>query len=213
MATGEDMLKPAEAALVAHVAVGDVHRVIDEHILPDTLWSATDGRHVLASACGLIAFYFGSAGSLTAEWRRAAIREAAGRLRRAGAAAPDAGDWILRDDFLTIDLAPFIRRADERMAQLAAARALVVRDPEILGGAPVIRGTRVPAYDVAASVAEGVPMAQLLSAYPSLNERQVRLAALYAEANPVRGRPRKAEPPAGAVVTGERRVPRRRAVG
>ena len=66
----------------------------------------------------------------------------------------------------------------------------MVSDPEILSGTPVIRGTRVPVYDVAASVASGIPMERILSGYPSLKRKQVELAALYVEANPQRGRPR-----------------------
>ena len=37
---------------------------------------------------------------------------------------------------------------DRRLKQLRKAQDMVVEDPEILGGAPVIRGTRIPAYDV-----------------------------------------------------------------
>ena len=70
------------------------------------------------------------------------------------------------------------------------ARSMVVSDPEIMGGTPVIRGTRVPVYDVAASVAAGIPLDRILAAYPSLKSEQLELANLYAEANPQRGRPR-----------------------
>jgi uncharacterized protein (DUF433 family) len=37
-------------------------------------------------------------------------------------------------------------------AELDKARALVVEDPEILSGTPVIRNTRIRVYDVAASL-------------------------------------------------------------
>jgi len=51
------------------------------------------------------------------------------------------------------------------------------------GGTPVIQGTRIPVYDVAASVTAGLPMRRILSAYPGLDEEKVGLAVLYAEAN------------------------------
>jgi uncharacterized protein (DUF433 family) len=73
--------------------------------------------------------------------------------------------------------------------RLEKARALVIADPEILSGTPVIRGTRVPVYDVAASVAAGIPVERILPSYPSLNREQVELAALYAEAHPPREAP------------------------
>jgi Protein of unknown function (DUF433) len=45
-----------------------------------------------------------------------------------------------------------------KSAELDKARALVVEDPEIFSGTPVIRNTRIPVYDTAASVAAGLPM-------------------------------------------------------
>jgi uncharacterized protein (DUF433 family) len=68
---------------------------------------------------------------------------------------------------------------------------MVVEDPEILSGTPVIRGTRVPVYDVAAQVDSGIPAERILNSYPSLNASQVELASIYSKAFPQRGRPRR----------------------
>ncbi|HEX2890588.1 DUF433 domain-containing protein [Vineibacter terrae] len=217
MGSAADMLKPTEAAVVARVALRDVNRVIDERILPEGFFSLDDGRRIAATACTLISFYFDSAKRLTSEERLFAIREIGRRLYKSRAAALAVlvdEDWIVRDDFLTIDLAPFVRRTKERMERLAAAREMVVSDPEVLGGAPVVRGTRVPVHDVAASVAGGLPMDRILAAYPLLDMDKIELAAIYAEANPARGRPRASnELPQGAVVVTDRRVPCRRKAG
>jgi uncharacterized protein (DUF433 family) len=217
MSAAADMLKPSEAAVVARVALRDVNRVIDERILPEAFFSLVDGRRVAATACSLISFYFDSAKRLTSEERLFAIREAGSRLHRLRARALASlleEDWIVRDEFLTIDLAPFVRRTNERMDRLAAGREMVVSDPETLGGTPVIRGTRIPVYDVAASVAAGLPMDRILAAYPSLDADKVELASIYAEANPARGRPRSNDEfPKGAVIVTDRRVPRRRKAG
>jgi hypothetical protein len=63
-------------------------------------------------------------------------------------------------------------------------------------------------------VAAGLPIGRILAAYPSLDADKVELAAIYAEANPARGRPRASdELPKGAVIVAERRVPRRRKAG
>lgn len=216
MATAE-MLRPAEAAVVARVTLRDVNRVIDEHILPEGFFTLDDGRHVLAAACTLISFYFASARSLTSEQRLFAIREAGSRLHRFRALDPGAlvnEDWIVRDEFLTIDLTPFVRRTHERMDRLAAARALIVSDPDVLAGTPVVRGTRIPVYDIAASVAADIPIDRILAAYPSLDADTIALATIYAEANPARGRPRaSAELPAGAVIIADRRVRRHEKAG
>lgn len=212
MSSFAEMLKPSEAAVVSRVSLRDVNRVIDEHILPDAFVSRDNGRYVLAGACSFITFYFGSAQRLTLEERLSAIRTAEPWLARARSlpwAALLREDWIVRDDFLTIDLLPFMKSVSERLNDLTAAREMVTASPDILGGTPIIRGSRVPVYDVAASVAAGHSMERVLAAWPSLDAEKVRLAAIYAEANPLRGRPRaSAGLPEGSMIITDRRIPR-----
>lgn len=110
-----EMLKASEAAVVSRVSLRDVNRVINEHILPDAFVSLDNGRHVLAGACSLIAFYFESARRLTSEERLFAIRTAEVRLAKARTlpwAALLREDWTVQHEFLTIDLMPFMRRAN-----------------------------------------------------------------------------------------------------
>ncbi len=213
MSSASEMLKTTEAAVVSRVALRDVNRVIDEGILPEGFVTHDDGRHVLAAACVLISFYFESAGALTSEERLFVIRVTIPRLRRPTSFTLPTmlkEDWTVRHEYLTIDLAPFVKGAAERLGRLIAARNLVESSPEILGGTPVIRGTRVPVYDVAASVTAGIPVERILSAYPSIDREKGELAAIFAEANPPRGRPRsRGELPKGAVIVSDRRLPRR----
>ncbi|MGV2981207.1 DUF433 domain-containing protein [Camelimonas sp. ID_303_24] len=217
MPAAAELLKASEAAFCARVRLRDVNRVIDEHILPDTLISLDDGRYVVAGACAFIAFYFEAAGRLTSEERLTAIRTAEPRLARSRSlpwAALLREDWTVRDDFLTINLLPFMKGVGERLDDLAAAREMVTASPDILSGTPVIRGARVPVYDVAASVAAGHSTERILAAWPSIDAEKVRLAAIYAEANPLRGRPRfSADLPEGSVIITDRRVPRVRKAG
>lgn len=212
-----EMLKVTEAAVVSRVSLRDINRVIDERILPEAFMSFDNGRHVLAGACSFIAFYFESAKRLTSEERMFAIRIAGPRLTSSRAltwAALLREDWTVRDEFLTIDLLPFVKGTSERLDDLAAARETVWTSDDILGGTPVLRGTRVPVYDVAAAVATGYPIERILDAWPSLDTEKVRLAAIYAEANPLRGRPRvSADLPEGSTIVTDRRVPRRRKAG
>jgi uncharacterized protein (DUF433 family) len=196
MRTEVESLTPAETAVVSGVSVRDVHRIIDEQILPDSFYNVTQTRSFKSQACVYISFYFRAADRFTAEERQRTIARAS--------KTPDAK--AVRDDFLTVDFALFRKGVDERLQRLHAARQVVVSDPEILNGTPVIRGTRVPAYHVAATLAVGTSMEKVLSAYPSINREQAELAALYAEANPQRGRPRQPTPlPAGAKVLVRRR--------
>jgi uncharacterized protein (DUF433 family) len=209
------LLTPTEAAVVSGVSVRDINRAIDESILPDQFVRLRNGRHVLAAACSLIAFYFQSADRLTSAERLWVIKTLAPRLRKSPtSAALWKEDWTLRHEFLTIDLTPFLRNATERLARLEEARAAVAASPEILGGTPVIRSTRVPVYDVAASVAAGISVDRILSAYPSLNGNDVELAAIYAEAVPARGRPRRdPQLPKDTLIITDRHIPRRQKAG
>jgi len=201
-----DLLTPAEAAVVASVTVRDINRVIDEKILPDGFYTVEGGRRVRLAACPMVGFYFRAARALTSEERLLVIRRYSERL---DGAAPR--DHTVHDGFLSVDLGGFVAEADERALRLAEAQEMVVEDAAILGGTPVIRGTRIPVFDVIASLAAGMPRERVLAAYPGLDETALDLALLFAEATPVRGRPRRSPAlPAGATVVSERKVARRR---
>lgn len=76
-----------------------------------------------------------------------------------------------------------------RLALYERARECIVRNPEIMGGTPTIRGTRITAEAMRGRLAGGDSVESVLEDYPYLNRQTVEAAALYAEANPLRGRP------------------------
>jgi uncharacterized protein (DUF433 family) len=59
----------------------------------------------------------------------------------------------------------------------------IVRDPEICGGQPVIRGSRVTLRTVLASLAEGASVAEIVADFPSLSETDVRAVIAFAAAS------------------------------
>lgn len=56
----------------------------------------------------------------------------------------------------------------------------IVRDPEICGGEPVFRGTRVTLRTVLASLAAGDTIEEILADFPSLKIDDVRAAIAFA---------------------------------
>lgn len=90
---------------------------------------------------------------------------------------------------------------------------LVVRDPEILSGAPVIHGTWIPVYDVVASVEAGISIERILLAYSDLTARDVELACRWATANPPVESPKKTIGDADPAMVAAKRVPRRGRAG
>ncbi len=47
--------------------------------------------------------------------------------------------------------------------------SVVVRDPEILGGRPVFRGTRVPVEVLFDNLKDGLSLDEIVESYPSLS--------------------------------------------
>jgi uncharacterized protein (DUF433 family) len=78
---------------------------------------------------------------------------------------------------------------ERELKRLRKAQRMAVSDPEIMGGTPVYRGTRVPVDMVAAMHAQCASTQEILEGYPSLNQEQVELAPLYVAAFRRRGRP------------------------
>ena len=53
-------------------------------------------------------------------------------------------------------------------------------DPAQMGGVPCIRGLRIPVATVVAMVADGMTEAEILAAYPDLDQEDIREALHYA---------------------------------
>lgn len=206
MTSTPSLLRPAEAAVVAAVSIRDVNRAIDETIVPERFVRRDGGRRLDWRACTLIAFYHATERDLGAELRRAAVQAFARELENGLEAAfePDRARAFLvsehasassttrlcyRERNITVDAASFFTGAVSRLDDLRAAQALVSRDPEILGGVPVLRGTRVPVRTLAAMLDEGIAADRIAELYPGLDARHITLAGLWARANPARGRP------------------------
>jgi uncharacterized protein (DUF433 family) len=58
----------------------------------------------------------------------------------------------------------------------------IERNPAVLGGKPVVRGTRVAVEHVLAMLAEGVSEAEICKNHPRLSPEDVRACVAYAVA-------------------------------
>ncbi len=172
-----------EAAVLTRLSVKAVNNAIDKKTIP-----AVTGRRA-GHATRLLDLH--ALMSLTLE-RRLADRFVP-ELRRevfdALATAPR-NRVSLEGGFLTIDLREPRRELAASLRTLRRTRDVVVSDPDIMGGDPVFRGTRVPVHLIATLVGQGSTETDLLEGYPRLTAEMVRLAPIYAAAYPLRGRPR-----------------------
>ena len=90
---------------------------------------------------------------------------------------------------LTLDLKQVLEEVRWRLVRLETARKMVVEDPEIRGGEPCIRGTRIGVYEITSMLDQGGSEDEILEGYPSLKREQLQLAKIFAQAYPRKGRP------------------------
>ena len=64
---------------------------------------------------------------------------------------------------------------------LQAAGGLVISDPEILGGKPVFRGTRLPVETLFAYLEDGQTLDYYLETFPSVTREQVVAVLRYVQ--------------------------------
>ena len=55
----------------------------------------------------------------------------------------------------------------------------IARDPGICAGEPVVKGTRVPIKSILASLVEGASDAEIVAAFPSITEDDVRAVVAF----------------------------------
>ncbi len=183
-----ETLTTTEAAVVAGVSVDDVNRTIDRRILPESLYGTTTVRTLKRDACLWIAFWFETSDMLTPNARQRVIMEGSNRCP----SWPELRSCKLQESrTIEVGIRDLWDEVDGRLKELQNAQQMVEENPEILSGTPVIRGTRIPVYDVASLIEEQTPMDELKELYPRLSEEQFRLASLYAKARPLRGRPKR----------------------
>lgn len=120
------------------------------------------------------------------------IQQLPRELRRKVAQAIEVEPGITRfpvaGDALAVNVEPARQQVEDELARLARAEQLVHSDPEILHGAPVFRGTRVPVHLIADMLEQGADPEEILEGYSSLNREEIALAPIYAKAFPRRER-------------------------
>jgi uncharacterized protein (DUF433 family) len=179
-ATHDTLFTPTEAAVLTGLTLKAVNNAIDKKTI-SAVSGEEGGRLLDARALVSLALERRLADRVAPELRR--------QLFEALASSPR-NTVSLEGGLVKIDLREPRREVATSLRDLRRARRLVVSDPDIMGGEPVFRGTRVPVHMIAAQLTQGSAPAELLAAYPRLTAEMIRLAPVYAAAYPLRGRPR-----------------------
>ena len=180
MQTHDPLFTPTEAAVLTGLTLKAVNNAIDKKTI-SAVAGEEGGRLLDARALVSLALERRLADRVAPELRRQVFDALASSPRNTVS---------LEGGLVTIDLREPRREVATSLRDLRRARRLVVSDPDIMGGEPVFRGTRVPVHMIAGLVAQGSMPAELHAGYPRLTPEMIRLATVYAAAYPRRGRTR-----------------------
>lgn len=201
-------LSMREAAFVARVPVKTLNRAIDRMMLRSTSRRAEPrGLHRVAVR-DLLMFVVARRSATLVTLRARAHRQlqaaVEGYLAQLNATlwtTPDAEwhDWLIRTVTpiafgpITINILEWLKEPFDLLRQVSLSRQVVVCDPQIRGGEPIVRDTRIPVYLLADLRNQGASDDELLDDYPALTNATLSSALLWADLHrPVRGPRRKA---------------------
>lgn len=194
------LIPTAEAAFIAGLSDRDMNRVVDEHLMPDVLFEKNGGvRSFTRLSAAFAKFYFDDRNWLVAGARRQVLNELTQRVAQlqgkddvfALMALPDRFNWKVTNHTVEVDVAPYVTEVFARVKDVYQAGTLVTVSADVMGGAAVFAGTRVPLDVVLGSIAAGIGMDRLKASYPFLTEAHVQAARVYDQVHPRRGRPRR----------------------
>jgi uncharacterized protein (DUF433 family) len=179
-----DGYTPAQAAAVTGLPLAAVHKAIDSRLIRPRIARAGATVRRLLNKEQLIFL------RLEAEGLRllpvGTRREIAGLIQR----SPKTEELpVANGTALLIEIGPARRKVESQLKQLARIEGMVASDPDIMGGTPVFKGTRIPVDLVADMLAQGATVDEMLEGYPTLSKEKIAIAPLYMRAFPRRGRP------------------------
>jgi uncharacterized protein (DUF433 family) len=179
-----DGYTPAQAAAVTGLPLAAVHKAIDNRLIrPRSTRSGRTVRRLLTKE-QLIYLQLEVEGlRLLPVGTRREIADSIQRSPKADVLAVGNGTVLF------VEFKAARRKVEGQLKQLAHIEEMVVRDPDIMGGTPIFKGTRIPVDLVADMLAQGATDAEILEGYPTLNEEKLAIAPLYIRAFPRRGRP------------------------
>ena len=187
---GYDLILAEALAGPSRVSESAVNKAVEEEGLSCRL---EGGRRVFPEAAAL---YLGYLHSLPMRLdRRLKPRLFAwfDRLRRDAARGGDiTGRSFALGPMTTVRVEPELRDCLRLLDGYVALRERYIHsDPGIMGGVPVIRGTRIPAQSVLSRIEGGDSLDDLLADYPEVPRAAFEAAITYARTHPRAGRPKR----------------------
>jgi uncharacterized protein (DUF433 family) len=177
-----NMSTPTEAAALTGLSLKAIQKAIDEKAIPFRVVRQQGKSKRYLENMSLICLRLEAEGlnQLPLQLRR--------RIFRAVIESPRQPQ-VRVSEVLFVDVDKARNGLATKLWELRKADRMVISNPAIMTGTPVIRGTRVPVHMIAELRMAGTSIEEILQGYPSLRDEQIALAELYAKAHPKRGRP------------------------
>jgi uncharacterized protein (DUF433 family) len=86
------------------------------------------------------------------------------------------------------EIAALRAEPNDRIALYRRGLGRVESRPDVLGGEPVFRGTRLSVRHIGGMLLNGVPEAEIRTDYPQLSSDDIAFAALFVRLKPLPGR-------------------------
>ena len=173
-------LSANEAACVTGVPLRQVHRIIDTGVLGSAAAGSEGSRHVHCDGLVSLKLVHETTAIFTLDGRRRLVRYLLGH--------PEAESACVHD--VSVDVREMKEEVRRGLSRLGRARETITVDHAVLSGTPCVKGTRIPAHDIADMLTNGDSVEAIVEAWPGLTLAQIDAATCYARAYPRRGRPR-----------------------
>ena len=175
-------LTAAEASAVTGLSLKAINKAIDRQTVPSTARAKNGVRKRYVSEAALVCLKLEAKGlgELPLSFRKRIFTLVLNHPEMATVRPVEA---------VQIDVQQARREVRESIDELKQAEEMVTIDIAVMGGVPVVSGTRIPVNALSDMLAQGATPQEIVEGYPSLSTEQVRLARVYASAHPRRGRP------------------------
>lgn len=113
--------------------------------------------------------------------------------RKAASWSREGADLVYRagDIQVSVECKAFRQKLARNLSAFRWGRRRIVSYPDVLGGEPVFRGTRIPVQHVASLFRKGVSEKEIAEDFPALSSRDLAYARLFSRLGEKPGRPRK----------------------
>src|SRR5665213_1429228 len=156
---------PQEVAAMSGAPLSVVQKAVTAHRIPASLDRHSQRRRLDGAA--LLAFALVQA--LPRELN-VSPADAYRLVKELDLSTADMTGELAIGELVRIDTAKALAPARRRISLYERARDLIVSDPEIMGGAPTIRGTRITAQAILGRIEAGDPIPTILDDYPYLDQ-------------------------------------------